>query len=195
MDPRPPEIVVLSNPVNKPLETWMGKQMSNNSSLPVPSSVKQRKAPPIFVVQNSSYTDQYEYCIDDDYLLRSSSTSGLPAISIENNSDDDSKSDWSNESIVSLSTSTAFTKLVATINFLKKWASRTETVDSKNEFLKKFKMSSGREENTENPEDNRRNSHVVVRIRRKLWKKTSFFNPAGNVLYWYAYFLSITIDT
>ena len=204
MDPNPPEIVVLSNPATDPLlslkEENQTTSKSTCSSLPVP---KQRKAPSIFYAKYPAVGGQHDVCIESDF----SGNTGLPAEQRDNISiADSSKSDCSDESSISgastlsdvsnasatqskalsgdasntsASDSRAFKKLVQTISFLKKWAARTETMDAKNEFLKKFKKPEDSTEDTE------KDHQVIVRIRRRLWKKTTFFNPTGNALYWY----------
>ena len=200
MDPKPPEIVVLSNFVAERLQPVPSRRNVNNpSALPVPGSEKISKAPAVFVVGNSNNSEK-EKCVLDDFVSKFPSATGLPAVSRETYSDDESKSDWSDDSSIisnnppsvilnndQPSSSRAFTKLVTTINFLKKWAARTETNDTKIEFLKKFKMSEAAAAIPEpdEPVDSNHNNLIIVRIRRKLCKKPSFLNPAGSVLYWY----------
>jgi len=199
MDPNPPEIVVLSNPAAEPRVLNEENQTLKNShcSLPLPNSGKQRKAPSVFISKGhtvGAVSERFDYCLDGDY-----NATGLPAVERDNISDNDgNKSDWSDDSSISgtsslsgvskasATKSRAFKKLVATIGFLKKWAARTETIDTKNEFLKKFKMSEPTpQKEVVEKQKGEKDHQVIVRIRRRLWKKTAFFNPAGNVLYWY----------
>lgn len=179
MDPNPPQIVVLPNATD---EAWPAEKLvSEIGTLRPPDMIKPRRAPSVFVSQNPVHKSPDS---SSHFPTNLSDLPEIPAIYIDGSTAEPAARASVTSPSIEPPTSNTFSRLVTTIHFLKKWAGRAEkSSDTKNDFLKKFKMSDSGMVETPKDTDEKKNN-VQVRIRRKLWRKNYFFNPTGSVLYW-----------
>jgi len=90
----------------------------------------------------------------------------------------------------------AFSKLVRTIQLIKKWASRSPQSElvRKDSFLKKFRMSGPNIDSAfANGNSSQQNSEHSRHLVGGMYKKRRVINPSGNILYYWLALVAVAV--